>query len=217
MHVIRKCIGQSVMNADMQRRRGKKPTISLCGISQRARRFVSLTTSSRQTMKLRTKEWKEVESTEIYGRKSFSWQRSITSYGNPEISTLHSKYTSLQKKEKKENSLLTCQSRREIVQYGRKQAWNVSRIQNHCMANHLWAEDFRPFFFVGHKAKVRTNLTLASHNFELKWSWYDLVLLPQPGCGSKVLFVPLQFLCEKRAQLYFCTCTGFSLNYEPVK
>ena len=112
---------------------------------------------------------------------------------------------------------VTCQSRREIVQYGRKQAWNVSRIQNHCMANHLWAEDFRPFFFVGHKAKVRTNLTLASHNFELKWSWYDLVLLPQPGCGSKVLFVPLQFLCEKGAQLYFCTCTGLSLNYEPVQ
>ena len=76
---------------------------------------------------------------------------------------------------------------------------------------------FRPFFFVGHKAKVRTNLTLASHNFELKWSWYDLVLLPQPGCGSKVLFVPLQFLCEKGAQLYFCTCTGLSLNYEPVQ
>ena len=104
MHVIRKCIGQSVMNADMQRRRGKKPTISLCGISQRARRFVSLTTSSRQTMKLRTKEWKEVESTEIYGRKSFSWQRSITSYGNPEISTLHSKYFPPKEREKRKLS-----------------------------------------------------------------------------------------------------------------
>ena len=83
---------------------GEKPTISLCGISQRARRFVSLTTSSRQTMKLRTKEWKEVESTEIYGRKSFSWQRSITSYGNPEISTLHSKYFPPKEREKRKLS-----------------------------------------------------------------------------------------------------------------